>query len=392
MDHLTALRSIGANSPASQRPPLSTAQKLRAPRRSHRKTRAGCQTCKRRKVKCDEQRPSCANCIKRGHECEFLTEPRLNSNLPPAGPLSLNMLDLRLMHNFTNSTYTTFSRHQSIRSFWKGPLVAMALQCDYLMRALLATSALHMAHNRPDEKEFYVSTALTYHRAASREAVVLLADIKKESAEELFMFSILTIVIALSSHRESAQGNPFFADTNFPEWPFLIQGTKSLLDLPDINLREGRLSPLLTVRVQSHKYRTFKASSDDVSSSMTKALDDLEDLIGLNTNDGDTMKIYTKSIAYLRDMSKMLDTAEVEISEVFGWICVMADDFLPLLRESKQEAVAIFSYFCVFLKRLEMYWWMGNWGEQLLRKTESVLDNEHRLWIAWPMEELGMHR
>lgn len=105
------------------------------------------------------------------------------------------MLDLQLMHDFTNSTYATFSRHQVIRSFWKGPLVAMALQCDYLMRALLATSALHITHNMPEEKEFYVSTALTYHRAASREAVVLLADIKKESAEELFMFSILTIVI-----------------------------------------------------------------------------------------------------------------------------------------------------------------------------------------------------
>ncbi|RSL55589.1 hypothetical protein CEP54_009326 [Fusarium duplospermum] len=268
------------------------------------------------KYKCDEQRPSCANCIKRGHECEFLTESRLNSNLlAPVAPLSLNMLDLRLMHNFTNSTYATFSRHQIIRNFWKGPLISIALQCDYLMRALLATSALHMAHNTPEEKEFYVSTALTYHRAASREAVVLLADIKKESAEELFMFSILTIVIALSSHRESAKDNLFFADTNFPEWPFLIQGTRSLLDLPDINLREGRLSALLAVRVQSHKYRTCKASSDDASSSMKKALDDLEDLIGLNTDDEDTMKIYRKSIAYLRDMSKMLDAAEVEISE-----------------------------------------------------------------------------
>lgn len=91
-------------------------------------------------------------------------------------------------------------------------------------------------------------------------------------------------------------------------------------------------------------------------------------------------------------MSKMLDTAEIEISEVFGWIYTVADDFLPLLRVSKHEAVAIFAFACVFLKRLKRYWWMGNWGEQLLRKAENVLDNEHRLWIAWPMEELGMHR
>ncbi|KAM6536345.1 hypothetical protein FALCPG4_002354 [Fusarium falciforme] len=123
---------------------------------------------------------------------------------------------------------------------------------------------------------------------------------------------------------------------------------------------------------------------------MTNVLDGLEDLIGLNTNDEGTMKIYRKSISYLRDMSKMLDTAEIEIS-VFGWIYAMADDFLPLLRVSKHEAVAIFAFACVFLKRLEMYWWMGNWGEQLLRKAESVWIMSTG-WIAWPMEDLGMHR
>lgn len=81
-------------------------------------------------------------------------------------------------------------------------------------------------------------------------------------------------------------------------------------------------------------------------------------------------------------MSKMLDTAEIEISEVFGWIYTVADDFLPLLRVSKHEAVAIFAFACVFLKRLKRYWWMGNWGEQLLRKQKAF-------WImstgcGWP--------
>ncbi|KAJ4218553.1 hypothetical protein NW759_008446 [Fusarium solani] len=390
MDHLTTVRTINSNSPASEPSVLHASQRQRAPRRAHRKTRAGCQTCKRRKVKCDEQRPSCANCIRRGHECEFFSE-RLTPNHPaPIAPLSLNMLDLRLMHNFTNSTYATFSRHQTIRSFWKGPLVSMALQCDYVMCALLATSALHLAHNTPEEKDFYISTALRYHRAASREAIVLLADIKKESAEELFMFSVLTIVVALGSHQEIAEGSPFFANGSFPEWPFLIQGTRSLIDLPDINLREGRLSPFLAERIQTCQCK--ETGSDDASTSMIKALGNLEDLIAWNTEIEDTMKIYRKAIAYLRDMSDMLDTSDVETSDVFGWIYAVADDFLPLLRASKQEAVAIFAYFCVFLKRLETYWWMRNWGEQLLRKAESVLDSEHKLWIAWPMEELGMHR
>ena len=35
-------------------------------RRVHTKSRLGCHTCKKRKVKCSETWPSCTNCIKRG--------------------------------------------------------------------------------------------------------------------------------------------------------------------------------------------------------------------------------------------------------------------------------------------------------------------------------------
>ncbi|KAI0540146.1 hypothetical protein GGR58DRAFT_461749 [Xylaria digitata] len=38
-------------------------------RATHAKARTGCLTCKRRKVKCDEAKPTCARCIKSGHRC-----------------------------------------------------------------------------------------------------------------------------------------------------------------------------------------------------------------------------------------------------------------------------------------------------------------------------------
>ncbi|ERS96003.1 hypothetical protein HMPREF1624_07538 [Sporothrix schenckii ATCC 58251] len=41
------------------------------PRRSHKKSRAGCRRCKSRKIKCDEIRPRCYNCEKHGVQCDF---------------------------------------------------------------------------------------------------------------------------------------------------------------------------------------------------------------------------------------------------------------------------------------------------------------------------------
>ncbi|KAI8154970.1 Aspercryptin biosynthesis cluster-specific transcription regulator atnN [Colletotrichum sp. SAR 10_86] len=52
-------------------------------RASKPKVRTGCITCKRRRVKCDEAKPTCHNCIKRKVPCEgYITEPRA-SKTPP---------------------------------------------------------------------------------------------------------------------------------------------------------------------------------------------------------------------------------------------------------------------------------------------------------------------
>ncbi|TGJ83485.1 hypothetical protein E0Z10_g5276 [Xylaria hypoxylon] len=53
-------------------------------RAMHAKARTGCLTCKRRRVKCDETKPTCARCIKSGHMCagyeDCVTAQSSNSN------------------------------------------------------------------------------------------------------------------------------------------------------------------------------------------------------------------------------------------------------------------------------------------------------------------------
>ncbi|KAM5384332.1 hypothetical protein ACJZ2D_001637 [Fusarium nematophilum] len=50
---------------------LSSARVSKLARRPHRKSRNGCFNCKRRKVKCDEVKPACANCVRFGIPCDF---------------------------------------------------------------------------------------------------------------------------------------------------------------------------------------------------------------------------------------------------------------------------------------------------------------------------------
>ena len=51
-------------------------QKKERQRAWHPKARSGCQTCKRRKVRCDETKPVCIRCKKAGRTCEGYSPPK----------------------------------------------------------------------------------------------------------------------------------------------------------------------------------------------------------------------------------------------------------------------------------------------------------------------------
>ncbi|KLU85830.1 hypothetical protein MAPG_04850 [Magnaporthiopsis poae ATCC 64411] len=166
-------------------------------RRSHRKSRNGCGTCKRRKIKCDEHRPSCRNCIRHGVACSFAESgPSTPSQLGSGTDGDLSMLALELMHHYATSTHATLWSDPTVRSLWRGPVVSMALTRPYLMRSLLALSALHLAHNRPDERDRYTCVAIEYHQLALQQAAPLMSNLSRAEAEHIFLFSVSTFIFA----------------------------------------------------------------------------------------------------------------------------------------------------------------------------------------------------
>ncbi|KAH6955095.1 hypothetical protein DER45DRAFT_329419 [Fusarium avenaceum] len=62
---------------------ISSSRVSKLARRPHRKSRNGCFNCKRRKVKCDEVKPACANCVRFGIPCDFAPQPPSSDDSAP---------------------------------------------------------------------------------------------------------------------------------------------------------------------------------------------------------------------------------------------------------------------------------------------------------------------
>lgn len=80
------------------------------------------------------------------------------------------MQALELLHNFTTRTFATLPDSIIIQDFYRQSAVQLGLRCDYIMRAVLAVSALHLAYHRPEMRDHYRALAMTHHQVASREA------------------------------------------------------------------------------------------------------------------------------------------------------------------------------------------------------------------------------
>ncbi|KAH8589986.1 hypothetical protein B0O99DRAFT_522306 [Bisporella sp. PMI_857] len=153
------------------------------PRRSHTKSRKGCETCKRRHIRCDENFPQCRNCTKHNVRCPYMDMPvqedrqatpekadllwtpeieteielwQQTGNFPfpelfiyPApNPQYFSFEDLRLIHHVASVSRELGNHDASNFTIWTRQVpLFLKIGSDYkfVMDALLALSATHLA-------------------------------------------------------------------------------------------------------------------------------------------------------------------------------------------------------------------------------------------------------
>ncbi|KAF2635201.1 hypothetical protein P280DRAFT_511309 [Massarina eburnea CBS 473.64] len=207
------------------------------PRLGSKKSRGGCQQCKIRRVKCDESRP-CANCTRYNADCSLLAGPpsvgsvnRSSSysrgrssheasvspapssntgvtygagrsvNLPLAEEASGGwMEDLELMHHFTAHAHTTIPGPATAQQIWGFSVPQEAFKYRFLMHAILAFAAEHLAHINPTRAQHYRILGSTHQAAAitGLNNEISTVDLTSENCHALFTGASLIIMNAFA--------------------------------------------------------------------------------------------------------------------------------------------------------------------------------------------------
>ncbi|KFY96242.1 hypothetical protein V498_02781 [Pseudogymnoascus sp. VKM F-4517 (FW-2822)] len=151
-----ALQLVPSSASGSLEPPKPRSNSQLGPRKGHKKSRGGCFSCKRRKIKCQETLPSCLNCLRRSLECKYpevqsydvdvMATLRRQITQPSAAlqstPTLFSMDDMRFFQHFILNAYPHLPVNNS--QVWMQSVPAFSHNYDYLMHAMLGLAATHL--------------------------------------------------------------------------------------------------------------------------------------------------------------------------------------------------------------------------------------------------------
>ncbi|KAJ9285674.1 transcriptional regulator family: Fungal Specific TF [Paecilomyces variotii] len=394
-------------------------------RRSHRKSKAGCLQCKKRKIKCDEGKPICRNCKVHGVTCSLasastytqyghgVNSQRSSASAPGpecASPASeatslqptssqsslatfqadLAVFDLELLHHYMTATCYTLSRAPAAQAVWRDQVPRIAFTMPAVLHTLLAISALHLARSDQSKRASCIAHAQMHHNAAIHAMVPIVTSLAPENSPGMFLFASLTCIFACARPPEGTDFLVLFEHGQLSQWVRLFRGTKAIIDYGDSEFHTGVLAPifangsnLAARRRQAHALEQGQMYIWELRKMVcTKC-----------SPDKSLLQIYQEALDGLcRTLAVAMkpgDERRLETADVFAWLLEVSSEYLELLRQEEPIALVIFAYFCVSVRQIEWMWWMEGLSGRLLKELHSALDEEYRSWLQWPQEQIA---
>ncbi|KAI0113734.1 C6 zinc finger protein [Nemania sp. FL0031] len=169
---MNEVASTSVSPPTSAIVQSNSNQKPRLERRGHTKSRRGCYNCKRRRIKCQETRPSCGHCVKTGLKCEYPLVPQITHQPQHQIPL-FSLQDMRFFQHFLLAC----SPHQPLGndSIWTHEVPCLSQNHEYLMHAILGLAASDLMIQDPS----LVTFAMAHRLKAIKAIKKTLTDVPK---------------------------------------------------------------------------------------------------------------------------------------------------------------------------------------------------------------------
>ncbi|PYI00328.1 hypothetical protein BO78DRAFT_402139 [Aspergillus sclerotiicarbonarius CBS 121057] len=404
-------------------------------RRSHNKSRSGCQNCKKRRIKCDEKKPHCTNCVRHSIECDF-TNPASASSTPPAStrrfrfrqskyqpesrassskdstpdvsqndPPStstgvqcdlaassvaggISFADLKLYHHYVTATYKTLADEETdIHRVWPDHVPQWGIAFPSIMHLVLALSALHLAHEDPASRTQYIAQADDHFTFGVRSVTAVLCLLNAENCQLIYMAAALICLVYFG--RGPRPGEFLvFSHRGQSEWLVLLRGVRSILKEHPGRVFTGVLAPIPDERIGSVR-AGLQAELDEHLHRVGQVRAFVQSRVSEDSLQAVLNTALDDLLAGFEEVYKIRSAGKDGINLlhiVVGWVYRLPESMISLLEQRDSSALVMFGHWSILLVYMRSSWLMRGWDAHVLEGARACLSERDRHWLEWPTQ------
>jgi hypothetical protein len=299
----------------------------------------------------------------------------------------LTLVDLELLHHFTTTTCFTFSLNPHVQTLWRIDAPQVGLCHEFVLHGILAIAGLHLARLNPTIRDFYVGHAIVHYQTASSMAMPLISDISHRDSSSLFLFSVLTVYLALASSPPSDQ-QLLGEAASIPTWLFLMQGTRTILQHRADAIKSGTFGSMIIGHPEVKLWNATPSRNQGLQS-LRSLIDKMVITKHLEATKAEVCYESLDQLAKAFTIGQDQAGSSDYVRQVLIWTMIVPDAYMTLVRDQVPEALCNLGYYCVLLKKLEYMWLFEGWSRYLISNIYYLLNDMYRTYIVWPMQEIG---
>ena len=258
----------------------------------------------------------------------------------------------------------------------------------HILHSTFALTALHLARCRPDRKEEYVKIANHHYERALALVTPEIAKIHPDNCDAVL--GTVHAMCFISWARGPQPGEYLaFAREGQSDWLLMFRGVRATLE----SIGKQHYSHARTAAAQKKapapkKERTLPVL--EVPGEYDEQLDRLHEYVEFISKDTPAFEGDMMAVQGLRAVfENRYQGKDSEFHVAFGWLYCVPDDFLDRLQQRTSTALIVYAHFIVLLHDMERFWYMKGWTHHVMSGIFEALDDEHMLWITWPMAQVG---
>ncbi|KAM0139984.1 hypothetical protein ACHAP3_003046 [Botrytis cinerea] len=384
-------------------------------KRAHKKSRAGCQTCKTKKIKCDEAKPKCSFCEIRKLSCQYVqkvakvndttsleehnqTTSLVKSSTPdrplqpveiswgprnaPFAPVRtatgiLSATDLRMMHHYSTYTGPIVALGPAACHVMKVTVPSLAFDNPFLLNGMLGLASLHNQHLLPQSEEHKRQTAL-YRGKSFRDYRAALATVTKDSKnyEAVLVMALLLVVLASGDRGDNDE-------LTVASWMGLYSGLRII-----VSMKTPDGGPNTTTSVGPLFVRNINdlLATPVVPSALLHML-----YMDPSDQDYENLQVYCGTLDALGNLYASLrqdELSEPLFIRIISWPSFTPNEFTALVKNKRPRALVICAYYMSFIKLVSGLWWLEGLADRDIRAITNMLGPDWNHVLDVPLEIL----